>query len=141
MDTHQINSLLRKYNLFKGTFPRDMIPSPESRPAAFIVNTDSSREDGEHWVALIVTKRNRCIYFDPFGFPPLHRDIINFIKREAPEGLFYSSMSLQNISSDVCGKYCVYFVERLARGDSLRTFLIKFSSNTFENDSYINDVV
>jgi hypothetical protein len=48
MDTLNINSLLRKSKGFVGTFPRDMMPKYFKRLALIIVNTDTSKDPGEH---------------------------------------------------------------------------------------------
>lgn len=139
MDTPQIDEILQDLPLFAGTYPRDAIPSLPQRPIAFIVNTDSKHEQGEHWVAFILTKRKTCIYFDPFGFPPLHSDFINYFQKEAPSGLFYSSMTTQNAYSDLCGNYCIHFIRKLLSGCSLLKFLKTFTSDTLQNDQIIKN--
>ena len=53
---------------------------PFTKNGSFILNTDSSDNDGTHWTCLYIfnvdiknvdTKNSSCIYFDPYGLPPL----------------------------------------------------------------------
>jgi len=51
MDSLQIESVI-KNKRFIGVFPRDKLPKDiKDTFSALIVNTDSSSEKGEHWIA------------------------------------------------------------------------------------------
>ena len=57
------NSFAREYLV--GDFPADQLPTKEF-PGAYIVNTDTSTQPGQHWVAFFTTKEGtEC--FDSFG--------------------------------------------------------------------------
>ena len=72
MDSLQIESVI-KNKRFIGVFPRDKLPKDiEDTFSALIVNTDSSSEKGEHWIAIIIFPNHTGEYFDSFGLPPLH---------------------------------------------------------------------
>ena len=89
-----------------GTFARDQIPplEHEKRPYALVVNTDVAAEPGEHWLALYAPRgSNKIELFDSFGLPP---NLYSF-----DQSLFnYSSRSIQDYSSKVCGHYALLFI-------------------------------
>ena len=137
MNTQQVNSKLKSCAIFRGTFSRNNVPKTKERPVAYIINTDSEKEPGEHWVAVYLRLDGVCIYFDPFGFPPLHEDFVNFIKSSSPNGLVYSSLSLQNVFSTLCGWYCIDFVQAMETKSSLKSFLKQFRKCTLCNDELL----
>ena len=112
-------------------------PQVDRRPVAFIINTDSVNEPGEHWVALYLCCDETAIYFDPFGLPPIHKDFTNFIKQNSPRGLLYSSLSSQNMFSTLCGWYCIEFVKAMNKKSSLSQFLKQFKRCTLCNDAQL----
>jgi len=73
MNTLEINNSLKKFKTFLGAFPKDKLPKTR-KPCGLIINTDSSNNPGEHWVA-IYTDNNCSEYFDSFGLPPLQEEI------------------------------------------------------------------
>ncbi|RWS21522.1 hypothetical protein B4U80_06898, partial [Leptotrombidium deliense] len=123
---------------FVGTFPRDNIPTTTRRPASFIVNTDSSNEPGEHWVAIYLTKNNKAEYFDSFGLPPLHRDLTEFIHEHAKNGVKYNNICIQHPLSTTCGKFCLKYVQWRSMGYTMNDFLSNFSRNNLrKNDKLL----
>jgi hypothetical protein len=56
MNTLEINRYLKKFPQFKGTYPRDMLPTINRLPACVVINTDPSNEPGEHWVAVFIDR-------------------------------------------------------------------------------------
>ena len=62
MDTIEINRLLTKEKEYVGTFALDKLPWKKVKvPASFIINNDVSSKEGDHWVALVITK-NEAFY-------------------------------------------------------------------------------
>src|ERR1700754_3155979 len=105
MNTFEINKELGSVSIFCGTFPRDLIPVIETRPAAVIVNTDASNEEGEHWIALLLLENNRGEYFDSFGLSPLTADVNNYMNEHCRGGWIFNTMPLQHPLSQSCGRY------------------------------------
>ena len=69
MQSTTIEQILLSKKDFLGCFPLDKLPPfPTKFPKSMIVNTHKSNQPGEHWVALILTKKD-CFYFDSFGLP------------------------------------------------------------------------
>ena len=75
-----IESYLAEDDQFLGYFPKDKLPPfPSQFPKSLIVNTDEASKPGEHWVALVLTKK-KCFYFDSFGLPIVDFQILRFLK-------------------------------------------------------------
>lgn len=132
MNTRQVNAALKRSALFRGTFPRDKLPS-YTRPFAIIVNTDSGVERGEHWVAIYVPKRGHCEYFDPMGWPPPHRDILRYLNKQT-KMFIYSCEPVQGAQSNKCGHFCIAFIKARQKGVTFQNFI-----NSFGWDYNIND--
>lgn len=128
MDTQQVNCLLTDIPEFVGTFACNLIPNPQTLPAAYVVNTGRVRlrkttknrdqiiVDGEHWVTIILKDTGKADFFDSYGLPPTEPEMIDFIQRNSESGVRYSTQMLQNPASRLCGAYCVdYIRQRLVK--------------------------
>jgi len=137
MNTNQINRYLNKYICFRGTYPSDMLPHRLSnqRPAAIVLNTDPSTKPGTHWVAIFFNTNGTAEYFDPFGFPPLTSNIIEFINSNALNGWSCNNITFQTpVLSQTCGIYCILFIRDRCSNIPFKSFISKFSRNVFLND-------
>lgn len=100
-------------DLFKseylGTFPQDKIPV--SKKGFCIINVDTSKQDGSHWVALVF-QGTKCYVYDTFGrnikkLLPIVREklqkhkIIEIATDPHPE---------QYGTTQVCGQLCIAFL-------------------------------
>ena len=101
---------------------------PHTRPSdvhAYIVNTDNASQPGEHWVAIFF-QRNSVYYFDSYGLPPLEDYIRPFIQRNS-RSYKHNPVQLQLGLLPVCGLYCIFALDFLARDCDLDTILcLKF---------------
>lgn len=112
MDTQQLEKILTGHlkSTFHGVFALDEIPkTPLLRPVAFIVNTDPSTRDGEHWTAIYIHNDNRGEYFDSFGKPPA-KTVQTYLNKNATGGWEFNRRQVQGIST-LCGGYCVQYLE------------------------------
>ena len=124
--------LTKKY--FAGVYARDELLKRKKK-GLFIINTAKRSEPGEHWVLVFFSPRG-ATYFDSFGMPPLHSEILNFVDANMP--VQYNKEQLQNVYSTVCGQYACVFAAKLAAGYSMQEIRAKyFSRNTLLNDSII----
>lgn len=128
LTTSQLESQLRGTPLFIGVFACDALPTHVQAPATLIVNTDSSSEPGEHWVAIHLLGDERADFFCPFGFPPLIGPMQTFLHRHGRRGLRYNQCTMQDASTTLCGDFCICFVRCVARGLSLPQFVSRFRS-------------
>lgn len=120
--------------IFKGCYPADKLPDKFTLPAGFIVNTQTSKEKGEHWVSIYINKNRVCEYFDSYGFPPLISQHKMFIQTHSKKMIF-NKQTLQSLYSSICGHYCCLFLGAKAREISLNSFVKSY----FGNDCYSND--
>ena len=145
MNTTHLEELLREdrrtRGLLGGVYPCDLLPR-RRRPSQrlFVANTDPHHLPGTHWVAIYFTPEGHCIYFNSYGLPPFNHHLLRFVQRSGP-GWTYNTRNLQDMSSNVCGHYCVAFAHHMARGKTLLQFLRLFHNNTRVNDCNILNFV
>lgn len=131
MNTKEVTAILRNDLLarrqFCGVYPRNKLPMLPAitKPSTYVINTDSSRGVGEHWVAVYFNGRGKAEYFDSFGFPPMHSDIKSFILKHCNNYL-YNKRLIQDLTSSMCGVYAVYYVLMKSRGVSMSRALSRF---------------
>jgi hypothetical protein len=133
MNTIEINAYLRRYKNFRGTFPRDWLPGNLPAHSGVVINTDKACDPGEHWVAVYMNK-DKAEYFDSFGLPPMHEEIIQFLDKISPDGWQHNSITYQSLYTDTCGNYSVYFLASRFNGDDDSAFRKIFSFNPKMND-------
>jgi len=138
MDAIAIVKLLQRFPCFKGVFALDKI-SQNCKNGSFIINTDPSTKPGEHWVAVVI-KKGIGEYFDSFGNPPYHREILNFLERNCSHNWWYNPLCIQNTFSTTCGHYCILYVGLRCLGYSYNHFVSKFTGNTESNDDLVEKV-
>lgn len=86
-----------------GVFSKDKLP-PIAKAGGYIINLQNEGDGpGTHWTAFYVEGSSRA-YFDSFGvIPPL--SVQRFLKR-----YYFSEKHIQNIQSEICGYYVLYFI-------------------------------
>ena len=67
------------------------------------INIDNGSQGGTHWCAFYV-KDKRSYYFDSFGGAP-----DKFLLNQLPKPIIYHNYKTQDINSQLCGSYCLYF--------------------------------
>ena len=132
MDENQIFQYLRRYRNYLGTYPRDRLGPRLSVNQGLIINTDTASGPGEHWVAIYMGEK--AIYFDSFGLPPLHQEIIDYLDRISPIGWFHNTIDFQSIYQDTCGLHSIYFLCCMFDSQDFGQFTQVFSHSTHIND-------
>ena len=103
---------------------RDAKVSHNHRLAIFIYNLEPSYMSGSHWIATYV--RDGVInYFDSFGMPPF-QGMVNHAKRKNLT-LLHQNQQIQNLYSSTCGFFCLYFLNKMHKGNSYFDLLQVFS--------------
>ena len=80
------------------------------------VNIDNGSQGGTHWTCFIV-KDNKSFYFNCFGGAP-----DKFLLKHLPKPIIYHNYKIQDIDSQLCGSYCLYFfylIERMKYYDTI----------------------
>ena len=67
------------------------------------VNIDDGSMGGSHCTCFVV-KDNKSYYFDSFGVQP-----DKFLLNQLPKPITYHNYRIQDINSQLCGSYCLYF--------------------------------
>lgn len=142
MNTHQINNIMKSCsygkNHFHGVYAADEIPflslQPEIYPQAFIFNYDPSYMPGSHWVAVILNKNKRHIFFDSYGRPPGIVEIKHFLNGHYN----YNHVQYQHPLSSTCGQWCIFYLWYYFTKPHI-PLTEKFNSNdTLTNDNLVN---
>lgn len=146
MDNYQIEKILRSDSYtrkrFLGVFPSDKIPKKiKKTPTCFIVNVDSSKKPGSHWVAFYVHSPNLLEFFDSYGNPPsmypgpIEKYAAYFDNVES------NPLRLQSLTTKVCGQYCIYYLYSKCRGKNLKKILSVFGNSLMSNDKKVHRFV
>lgn len=96
----------REIPYFRGVFMRDTLPKKPFKKECGIINLDSSKNPGTHWVAY-VKLNNHIEYFDSYGNlkPP-----IEFIKYVG-SNILYNYDNEQKTHPNICGHLCLRFLK------------------------------
>ena len=109
-DTMNESQLQKIYNY--PIYPRDSkIYSDKG-----FVNIDNGAQGESHWTCFIVID-NKSYYFESFGGNP-----DKFLLNQLSKTIIYHNYKIQDISSKLCGSYCLYFfylIERMNYYDAI----------------------
>jgi len=117
---------------------RDQVKTINFKKLPIIVgmNTDTSKEKGQHWIGLYIYNSSKgiCIdYFDSYGFH------IDKYKIKLPYLICHlNARQLQCDESNVCGLYVLYFAYKRTRGCSLSNIYSRFATNCRINDRLVS---
>jgi len=132
----QIDEIMKKYPEYIGTIARNEIPKllpyiKKRSRVAWIMNTDPSTKEGEHWVSLLVDARPKgdasVEYYDSYG-EDLPKDIQKALKKVVDK--MYANTYLkvkvnrikhQSLNSSNCGPFAIKFIQdRLGRNKTFQ---------------------
>ena len=140
MDTLQIDEKITAPG-FLGAFPYNEIPQkPKSDRFSLVINTESSKESGDHWLVLLY-KKPYFYFMDSYGrtlhdqtFPgQFTKTIKNYIGNARYK---FNKNWLQQLTSNACGDYCVYFIMEMSK-KSFEKVLSVFGDDLSKNDKYV----
>lgn len=120
---------------FLGVFARDTLPSGINEGESMIINLNKANQGGSHWVA-VYCGADYCEYFDSFGIiaPPEIRKMCYTSGKPA----IYSTNSIQNINSILCGYYSIYFILMRNLGVDMYDIIYQFEiNNDKKNDKVL----
>ena len=103
---------------FRGVFMRDSLPKQVNTRECGIVNFNTSKEPGTHWVCYFKDGNTR-IYFDSFGQITLE-EIQKYLKTkreyESEKGVIQRNTDIvQRVNTHVCGHLCLFVLASLTR--------------------------
>jgi len=138
MNTQEIQSLIE--NVGGQVLSLDELPQERVEKALYCVHTCPMSIKSGHWLTLAVLPEqntNTIIYFDPLGFLPLLKPIVEFINRNILGSLECNKNQIQNPFSSFCGNYSVLLIHHLARGEKYSDFLAQFNQSPALNDEKV----
>lgn len=109
---------------FRGVFMRDTLPSVPHRIESGIVNLNTSKQAGSHWVCYHKVDEQR-IYFDSYGQVTLD-EVQEYLKKdsERDEQVIQRNTDIvQHPGTSICGHLCLYVLKSLSSGISFREVL------------------
>jgi hypothetical protein len=144
MNTVEITDILRndEYSsiMFKGVFAKDEIKGHEfSPPAAFVLNTDPSTQEGEHWIACYFDG-DVSEYYDSMGLAPRFNAFNTFMNRNSSAWIF-NETTVQSPFSNACGHHCIFYILLRSRGYTMADIVGLFDENLDKNDTYVKNVI
>ncbi len=113
---------------FRGVFMKDDLPTTPHLKECGIVNFNTIKEPGTHWVAY--WKGDSRIYFDSFGQITLY-EVQKYLKTEAEKDkqvIQRNTDIIQPPGTNICGHLCLYVLKGLSEGSSFRDVLNQLSS-------------
>jgi len=129
----EIDNYFNDNRYYGGTYSKDKLPKFIENNKFYIVNLDDAMNGGTHWCLICNFNNNNILYIDPFGVvPPIQA--LDFM-RTSKRHIYYSTLTLQDIKSILCGYYCIYMIEQMIDG---RLFL-DIIAQDFTNDRIKND--
>lgn len=95
---------------FRGVFMRDALPSsPPRQCESAIINLDTQKGPGTHWVAYNKNK-DSVLYFDSFGLlkPPI--ELVRYLEGGSKCTIKYNPDTYQQYNTINCGHLCLEFL-------------------------------
>ena len=140
MWSYEIENMLRDDKTFIGCYPHDKLPKIKDKvECSVIINTGGYKTEGDHWVAVKMTKYN-CFYFDSFGVEIVDENIKQFVCRY--DKVLYSNICIQDIRSVKCGEFCIAFINYVNNMSEYERFINMFSdSKMVLNDFIVHNLI
>ena len=128
--------------IFGGVFPLDMLPEQLKSGMCYVVNTDPKNLPGEHWLLLSCMESTVSHYFDSFGRPPTHVNIIRSMLSQS-EKILYMDVSIQSEITSTCAYHCLFILFLLGRGYRMLDIILRFYDfeNYIKNDVMVTEVI
>ena len=116
-------------------YPHDTLPKIKDKvDCSVIINTGGYNTEGDHWVAVKMTKYN-FFYFDSFVVEIVDENIKQFVCRY--DKVLYSNICIQDIRSAKWGEFFIAFINYVNNISEYERFINMFS----ESEMYLNDFI
>ena len=144
MDTIQIDEKITAKG-FLGTFPYDEIPKkPKSDVFSVVINTESGNEEGAHWLVLLY-KKPHFYFLDSYGRSLYDQTFSGHFRKTIKKYIGnvrykFNKKWLQQLTSNSCGAYCVYFIMETSK-KSIGNVLSVFGDDLSKNDKFVKHYV
>lgn len=131
------------FPLFLGVYSADTLPRVVlKRPSFLVTNDEPSYKEGNHWVGIFLPRMESCFYFDSFGNPPSHPNIISFLTRNSSRNYDYNRKAFQMESSSTCGSFVIAAAIMFSKGGGIETICSLFKPfHERENEKRVKEIV
>lgn len=129
------DSVTKKY--FRGVYSRDNVPTPEHAENFYVVNCDTSYEDGSHWIAMYISEKNTSEYYDSFGFKPWYNELKYYLGCN----YVYNDLQIQHPFSSVCGQHVIFYIIQRCNGVSLKQIQEIFKYCSTPKKYLLHDII
>ena len=127
---------------FIGCFAQDQLLELEFHdfPCTFLVNLDSYKDSGSHWIAIGIFEKIIEI-FDPLGFkfynwPNVPCQLLQFLHDQSKHKKLIFSSQLQSLTSTLCTVFCMFYIIKRSV-TSLDQIEALFTAKFSDNDSLL----
>lgn len=141
MDSLQIEKILETNPVtrpwFKACLPSDLLSMPTNFPASYVVNMDSSRKEGSHWIGMFMPNKNEVFYFDS-----LKKDVplsIDKFLRAFPR-FKTNKFPYQSAFSETCGPHSIVFIYYMSLGYTFEHYTNLLNS-IHDTDLFVKKIV
>ena len=119
MGVHSAHDLPTKTDILGACWAWCGKASDQLYGAAFVANTDTKDEDGDHWVVFYFPSpyhKNRtygAYFFDPLGRSPLdngHAEWEELLSSWSTDAWEYNQVHIQEIGANCCGQLCLLWL-------------------------------
>ena len=122
---------------FRGVFMRDTLPKKPKRKECGIVNLNTFKQPGSHWVCYYKDGTDR-IYFDSFGqITPIEIQTYLKTKEELDNDLAVIQRNtdiVQHINTEICGQLCLFVLDSLSQKFSFQEVIDKLRDGNTQGD-------
>lgn len=112
----QIDDYYKNESRYEGCFSTDQLRKLYGQRKFYILNLDSSKGPGTHFVLLYMCDKDVGIFYDSFGLPPDER-ILRYMKHYRKHNV-RNLGEVQDPDSEACGWYAIMIADMLLKGKS-----------------------
>jgi hypothetical protein len=140
--SQELMNICKHLNLhLNGILMKDQLTTKNVKDGFYIMNLNNHNESGSHWTSLF-KKGKHYYYADSFGVP-MPQTLIDNLKLK-DDNVFFNNKQIQNIKSQRCGFYAIYFlhcIHRYGLKEGLEKYVNSFNyENTNENEDIIKHI-
>lgn len=139
MENKILNTILKKTlktTQFKGVFCLEELLLIPRKKGYYVLNIASCKMKNGHFITIVVDferNKNNVIIFDPLSLQ-LPKNILQWCGKKI---IFLCSYPIQNIFTNVCSLYSIFFLVQYNKKLPIKNILQVFNKNTSQNDSYV----
>ena len=133
----QIDEYYKNESRYGGCFSTDILNKiGKNQYKFYILNLDSSRGPGTHFVLLSLMDKDVGIYFDSYALSPPEQ-VVRYMKKYRTENI-RNIGQIQQTQASSCGFFACYIADMLMKG---RTFVDIISDFDTRGDLRKNDMI